>query len=96
MRDKYLSVDEALIKTGQTCKVCNSQIRLVPDKEGAVHYFKHFNLTNGSKAFTIGFSIILEKSGLCYYHRKKKNGLLDTEALYRAKQEAYCEMIRRR
>jgi hypothetical protein len=73
----YLSVDEAIIKTGQSCKICNQQIKQIPDKEGPVKYYPHHELTHGTKAFSIGYAVVKHPSGLCYYHLKKKQGFID-------------------
>jgi hypothetical protein len=77
MREKFDSIDEAIIKTGQSCKICNQAIKLTPDKDSPVRFFPHFNLTDGTKAFSIGRGLVKHESGLCYYHLKKKQGLID-------------------
>jgi hypothetical protein len=90
---KYLSVEEAHIKTGQTCKVCNHQIKMVKDDSLPAGYFKQIK-TDEVKSFVISRRIKYHDSGLCNFHLKKKQGLFETDNLYHEMKEKYCSMLR--
>lgn len=90
----YVSVDDMLQKTGQTCKLCSQQIAHITDESKPVRYFKHFHLVGGSTTFTIGRGITKHSSGLCYYHLKKRNGLFNTDWIYQARQELVAKKLR--
>ena len=90
----YVSVDDMLIKTGQTCKLCNQSIAIIPDESKPVKYFKHYHLVGGTVTFTVGRGITKHSSGLCYYHLKKRNGLFATDWVYQARQEMLAKKLR--
>jgi hypothetical protein len=89
---KYLSVEEAHIKSEQTCKLCNAQKKMVKDDSLPAGYFKQKEQGEGS--FIISNRIKYHDSGLCSFHLKSKQGLFDTENLYHDIKEKYCSMLR--
>jgi hypothetical protein len=89
---KYLSVEEAHIKSGQTCKVCNHQKKMVKDEDLPAGYFKQPSYGEG-KSFVISKRIKYHESGLCSFHLKKRQGLFKTENLYHEVKEKYCSML---
>lgn len=71
---KFLSVEEMIVKTGQSCRECNAMKKVSTDQDSPIKYYPQ-EINTGFKGFTIGKSMCKHISGLCYYHLKKKQGL---------------------
>ena len=91
---KFLSVEEAHIKTGQTCKLCNHQKMMERDESLPVGHFKQ-PLQAGQSSYVISYRIKYCDHGLCKLHYKKKLGLFNSDPHYEAiKQEQYAKLWR--
>jgi hypothetical protein len=75
---KYVTVEEAHIKLGITCKICNQKVAEIPDFDKPLAYFKQETQSDGIRCFTIGWHSKPHPFGLCYYHLKQKLGYFDT------------------
>ena len=90
---KWLSVEEAHIQTGQTCKLCNQQKMMERDESLPVGYFKQ-PPTAGTPAFSIAYRTKYSDHGLCHFHYKQKLGLFNTDAHYEAIKKEQCEKLK--
>ena len=90
---KYLSVEEAHIKTGQTCKLCNAQIKMTKDESIPPGYFKQPPHGDG-KSFVISYRIKYHDSGLCHFHLKKKQNLFNSDPRYEAIKQENCARLK--
>lgn len=90
---RHLTVQESLIKSGQACKLCNSQRKFEVDREHPLQYFRQPNY-QGMKAYVLAYPPKYSDDGLCYYCQKKKKGLFDTEKLYNLIKEEACNRLR--
>jgi hypothetical protein len=90
---EYLSVEEAHIKTGQTCKLCNHQIKMERDESLPAGYFKQPGSGEG-KSFVISKRIKYADHGLCHFHWKNKQGLFNSDHIYESIKEEYCRILR--
>lgn len=66
------SVEEALLKYHLNCRLCNQQMKAVPDTSEPVKKFLLWPLEDGG--YILGRP--LKKLDLCYYHNKIREGLL--------------------
>ena len=92
-QNKWLSVEEAHIKTGQTCKLCNQQIMMERDESLPVGYFKQ-PPQSGDKSFSIAYRTKYSDHGLCLFHYKKKLGLFDSDAYYEEIKRQQCAKLK--
>ena len=90
---KWISVEEAHIKTGQTCKLCNHQIKMVKDESLPIGYFKQ-PPHSGDKSFIISYRIKYHDSGLCHFHWKKKQNLFNSDPRYEAIKQELCARLK--
>ena len=90
---KFLSVEEAHIKTGQTCKLCNHQIAMVKDESLPAGFFKQ-PLQAGLPSYVISKRIKYHESGLCYFHLKKKQQLYNSDPIYEAIKQEQCAKLK--
>ena len=75
MRD-FKTVQEARIKLGLTCRICNEAIALIPDFDQPSRYYKQESDSSG-KCFTIAYPEKMHPLKLCYYHLKQHLGYFD-------------------
>ena len=90
---KWISVEEAHIKTGQTCKLCNAQKKMEKDDSLPAGYFKQVGSGEG-KSFVISKRIKYAEHGLCHFHWKNKQRLFNSDPIYEAIKEKYCSILR--
>lgn len=90
---EFLSVEEAHVKTGQSCKLCNQQRMMCKDESLPVGYFKQ-EPQGGQPSFVISYRIKYCDHGLCKFHYKHKQKLFDTDAHYEEIKQKYCAMLR--
>ena len=76
---KYASIEQAHMRLGLLCQECNQPAQLVPDTDEPVRYFPT-SREQGSWAFIVGYP--LKRTKLCSYHRRKKEGLFNTDLHY--------------
>lgn len=93
MATKFLSVEEAHIKSGQTCKLCNQQVKMTKDESKPVGYFKQ-EPHDGQKSFVISYRISPHDSGLCHFHLKKKQGHFNSDHIYEEIQARRCNFLK--
>ena len=65
------SVEEAVLKAGLSCKLCNSQVASVPDFGKPAKRFDQ-----GKDCFTIAYPTKRHPDHLCYYHDKVHQELI--------------------
>jgi hypothetical protein len=90
---QFISVEEAHIKTGQTCKICNQQIKRVRDESLPVGYFRQPPIA-GQASYIISYRIKYHDSGLCHFHWKQKQQLFNSDPRYEAIKQEYCARLK--
>lgn len=90
---KWLSVEEAHIQTGQTCKLCNAQKMMERDESLPVGQFKQPPVA-GMPSWVIAYRTKYCDHGLCHYHYKQKQGLFNSDPIYEAIKKEQCEKLK--
>jgi len=90
---KWISVEEAHIKTGQTCKLCNGQKKMEKDESLPAGYFKQPGAGEG-KSFVISKRIKYADHGLCHFHWKKKQNHFNSDPMYEAIKQELCARLK--
>lgn len=72
----FKTVQEARLKLGLCCRVCNDSIAQIPDFSQPARYFKMESDAVG-KRYTIAHPLKDHPLKLCYYHLKQHLGYFD-------------------
>ena len=91
--NKFLSVEEAHIKTSQTCKLCNQQKMMQRDESLPVGQFKQPPIA-GMPSWIISYRIKYCDHGLCKFHFKKKEGHFNSDPRYEEIKQKHCAMLK--